>query len=58
MCLGEGKKTHNPEADKAAENAFLLWAQKEMKIFLSTLYIIDIIASSVKKIAFFGLWPW
>ena len=54
MCLREGKKKYNPKTDKADKNAFLLWVTKEVKFFLSTLYAVDIIASSMKKKIF--LW--
>lgn len=50
MCLREGKKTRNPKAGKADENAFLtLGHKRKSRSFLTTLCTVDIIASSVKK---------
>lgn len=57
MCLREGKKkTRNPKAGQADENAFLtLGHKRKSHSFLSTLCTIDIIASSMEKKKIF-LW--
>lgn len=51
------KKTYNSKTDKAGEKAFYLGAQKAIRLFLSILCTLDIIASDMKKEIFLGLWP-